>query len=485
MIKKIKSFLFENKNSRQTVAKNTFWLGVSQIGSRLIRAAIMIYAARILGAGEYGVFSYALSLAGFFTVFADTGISAIMTREASKNPDKKSEVFSTAFWIKSGMLIFSTALLIFVAPHFSNITAANALLPIIGVLVIMDGIRDFGTSFFKALEKMELEAFVTTLTNIGIAAFGFIILAYSRTAGALAISYVASSALGTMAAIFILKEEFVKVISHFRREMIKPLLVAIGPLAAFNLLGVFMLNTDVVMIGWFRNAENIGYYSVAQRVIQIFYAFPGVLASAMFPAMSKAVGEKNHGKSRLLVEYGITAVMVMAIPMVLGGIILGHQIIQLLYGAQYIPAVRTFQILMLTLWVLFPGLILSNYNIAYDAQKKIVVAFLLGSLGNVAFNFLLIPKFGIEGSAVSTVLAQLLNFGYIWFVMKKINYFAVSKHFKKIIPAAIFMSIGALTMKTLGVNVIINIVLSAGIYGGSLYVLREKLLYEIRTAIRS
>ncbi|PIY59464.1 flippase, partial [Candidatus Wolfebacteria bacterium CG_4_10_14_0_8_um_filter_37_11] len=48
--------------------------------SRLIRAAIIIYAARVLGAAEYGIFSYVLSFAGFFTIFADLGVSPLMTR---------------------------------------------------------------------------------------------------------------------------------------------------------------------------------------------------------------------------------------------------------------------------------------------------------------------------------------------------------------------------------------------------------------------
>lgn len=485
MIKKIKSLLFENKNSRQTVAKNTFWLAFSQIGSRLIRAGIMIYAARILGAEQYGVFSYALSLAGFFTVFADTGISAILTRETSKDAARRSDYFSTAFWIKLGMLITSALLLVFVAPHFSNIDAAKALLPIIAVLVIMDGIRDLAVAVFKSMERMELEALVTTLTNVGIAIFGFVILFYSQTANALATSYAASSALGTMAAVFILKEEFIKVFSNFRRELLRPLLSALGPLALFNLLGVFMLNTDTIMIGWFRDAESIGYYSVAQRVIQIFYAFPGVLASAMFPIMAKSVGENNHDKSRKLAEYGLIAVMAMALPMVLGGILLGKEIINLLYGQEYLSATLTFQILMTTLLVLFPGLILSNYNIAYNAQKKIVVAFILGSGGNVLFNFLLIPRWGIVGSAIATVIAQSLNFGYIWMVMKKINYFEIKGYFRNIIPALFAMCAGTIIMKLIGLNVIVNICMSAIIYVGYLYARKEKLLGEIISALRS
>jgi len=72
---KIKEFLFENKSMRQMVAKNTAWLAIGEMVSRLIRAGLIIYAARVLGTEGYGVFSYALSLAALFTIFSDIGLS--------------------------------------------------------------------------------------------------------------------------------------------------------------------------------------------------------------------------------------------------------------------------------------------------------------------------------------------------------------------------------------------------------------------------
>ncbi|KKL89073.1 hypothetical protein LCGC14_1918330, partial [marine sediment metagenome] len=123
---KIKDFLFKNKNVKQIIAKNVFWLGVGQVGSRIIRAFIIIYAARLLGAAEYGVFSYALGLAGFFTVFADIGLSPILTREVAKKPGRGSYYFATTFWMKIILLAVTSLLVIFLAPQFSGIEAAKA-----------------------------------------------------------------------------------------------------------------------------------------------------------------------------------------------------------------------------------------------------------------------------------------------------------------------------------------------------------------------
>ena len=104
MFKKIKEFLFENKNSRQTIAKNSFWLSLANFGGRAIKAAIIIYAARVLGAAGYGVFSYVITLAGFFSLFMDPGINNVLIREGAKvSEGERAKTFGTIFIIKLGL----------------------------------------------------------------------------------------------------------------------------------------------------------------------------------------------------------------------------------------------------------------------------------------------------------------------------------------------------------------------------------------------
>src|SRR3989304_2441108 len=100
MVKKIKEFLFQNKNIRQTIAKNAFWLSFGEIIGRILRAGVVIYSARILGAEQWGVFSYAITLAAMFTIFSDIGLSSVLTREAAKDPLNRDRYFSTIFVFK-------------------------------------------------------------------------------------------------------------------------------------------------------------------------------------------------------------------------------------------------------------------------------------------------------------------------------------------------------------------------------------------------
>ena len=77
------SFFLDNINLKQTILKNTFWLVMAEIIIRILKLVLVIYVARILGATEYGKFTFALSFAMLFVALSDLGLSPITVREFS------------------------------------------------------------------------------------------------------------------------------------------------------------------------------------------------------------------------------------------------------------------------------------------------------------------------------------------------------------------------------------------------------------------
>lgn len=485
MLLRLKELLFTNRNARQTIAKNIFWLGVGQIGGRLFRATIIIYAARVLGAAEYGIFSYALGLAGFFTIFADLGVSPLLTREIASHPEKQTSYFASAFWIKIFLLTITSVLIIFAAPKFSNIEEIVVLLPFVALLVVFDNLRDLIFAYFKGIEKMEWEAFLVVIMNITIALTGFIVLSFYKTAGALLFSYIASVAILSAASFYFIKNLIIKIFKDFDKKIALQFFHDCWPLAFTGLFGVFMLNIDIVMLGWWRTLEEIGYYSASQRVVQILYVLPAILASSAFPTMARFIKQNESGKAKILNEKSMVALYFIAIPLAIGGIVLASPIIELLFGKEYLPASQSFQILLATLLINFPGAVLSNLIIARNQQTKLVGYVIAGSLSNVIFNTLLIPSFGISGAAIATLISQSVYFAPVWLKIKKISNFNTLRYLKKIIAGAVIMGIFSFVLNKLDLNVIINIILSAGIYFSILYLLKESIILEIKSLTKS
>ena len=475
MDSKIKSFLFQNTSTGQTIAKNTFWLGASNVGSRLIKLILMVYAARILGTSGYGVFSYALGLSILFSVLSDIGINSLTTREVSSSDKPHQKFIATSLMIRLVLIIISILAIILIAPLFTKIPEVIPLLPVIAILIALDSMRNFALAINRGEQKMEIEAVVLIVTNVTIVVVGIITLIAFATSRALTAAYAIGTGVGLIIALAILRRHFRNILRYFDRRMVKDIIKNAWPFALLGLSGVIMINTDLVMIGALRGASEVGLYSAAQKPIQVLYSIPVMIASAFFPAITKFVNKDNKKLGRVM-EKTIAATLLVGMPIAFGGIILGKQIIGFLFGGAYISATFAFQILLLTVLITFPSAVVAHAIFAYNKPKNFIWFLVFGVIGNIFLNILLIPKYGIVGSAFATIGAELAANSFIWFRMRKINPFSVLPHTKKIITATALMTVLAIFIQIMGVNPLINIILSASAYFGFLKVLKEPLL---------
>ncbi|MBI3046035.1 MAG: flippase [Candidatus Harrisonbacteria bacterium] len=418
MFQKLKFFLFENQGLKQKIAKNTFWLFFGQIFGRLIRVAIVVYAARILGPASWGAFSYAMSFAAFMSIFSDVGVNAIVTKESSRNPELANHYFSTALGIKLLLLTAGMILVIFGAPFITKIEEAKILLPIIALVILFDSLRNFGFAISRAKEKMELEGLNEIITNFFISSLGFLALQTSKSSYALTIGYAIAVAIGFGLIAFQLRHYFRNFFSYFDWTLIKPILKTAWPFALASSLGAIMINTDTLILGWLKTAEAVGWYSAAQRPVQLLYVLPTLFAVSLFPNLSRLA--KNDPKRFKAVFLGsLKIALAAALPITVVGIIFGQEIINLLFGLEYQNAVLPFQILMATILIIFPSAIVTNASLAADQQKNFIIFSLLGAFGNVILDIILIPKYGLAGCAAATVFTQIIANSFIWYKLKR------------------------------------------------------------------
>jgi O-antigen/teichoic acid export membrane protein len=483
MIRRIRSFLFENKTVKQTAAKNTVWLTISNFGGRALKAIIIIYSARVLGAAGYGVFSYAVALAGFFTLFLDPGVNSIVMREVPKEDEAgRLRVLATTLVLKIVLIAAMVAFVLFVAPSFSTLPGAVALLPIVALIITFDTTREFFSAFIRANEKMEWEAGIFLLTNLMILVTGFLFLFYSKTPLALGWAYVVGTALGAVTAVVILRKRLSHIFSHFSAALIRPILASAWPFAVTGALGILLTNTDILIISWMRSASEVGIYSAAIRIIQVLYVLPAIFQFSTLPVLAR-LANKDNERFRRVFEGTVGFIFLASVPLALGGAVLGTQVMALVFGTAYASGGWAFKLLMLTMIVDYPAAIISNAIFVYDRQKSLIIASLIGGVLNVGFDLLFIPRFGMAGSAFGTLLAQIAVNWYLWHMMKKINYFEVLPRLRKIAMAGVGMAAVTVALFIFNVNVILNIGISGVTYFLLLYFLREPLLAEMKSAL--
>ncbi|MBU6142025.1 flippase [Patescibacteria group bacterium] len=483
MFSSIRGFLFENRTQKQTVAKNTFWLFLGQASGRILRVILVIFAARILGPESWGAFSYVMSLVAFLLIFSDVGISAIVTRESAKDLSRSAEYFSTAFFLKIVLLAAGSCLLIFGAPYLTKIPEARGLLTVVTFLLIFDSLRNFGFAISRAIERMQWEAADEIVTNLMITGLGIAALLHSGGTEALAYAYIIGTAVGMILMFILLRNYIARLFTHFQKELIRPILTSSLPFAFASFLGAIMINTDLIMLGWMRSPAEIGFYSAAQRPVQFLYTLAGLFAASLFPILSKLAHDERNVRFRYILERTLTASLFAAIPAVVIGLPLSTGIIRLLFGAQYLPATASFQVLLLTVAIIFPSVIISNSLLAYDQQKQFVTFSLVGAVGNILFNFLLIPAFGIVGCSISTLATQIIANAFIWHRMNEVVPFTVMPRLVKIVTASVLAALVAVLLQIIQPSVLIDLAAATAMYLGMLALWKEEAFTYILTLL--
>lgn len=479
LIKKINKVFFNKKDIRGVILKNFIWLFVGNAGSRFLKAVITIYAARKLGVSEYGIFSYALGLAGFFIFFKNIGVDAILTREIVKHPEKKHQYFFTAFLIEIVLLIITAFLIIFIAPFFSKMTSAVILLPFVAFMLIFDDLIGLFSAFFRGIEKMELESIINVTTNIAIVIFGFLALYFFGTPKIFAIGYMLASATGVVIAVSLVRNYTRFSFENFDKNLVFPILRSSWPFAISGLAGMFLFNTDVILMGWWRTILEIGFYAAAQKLSGILNLGITLIGISIFPMLSRFANEENKENMKLLMESVMKLVFFITIPLIAGGIILREQLMIFVFGQEYALAAGAFAILLFSIAAIYPLTILTNFVFAYNKHLRMVRYSLTSSICNLTLGFLLIPKYGMIGASLAMVLSNFVYLVLLWRFSKKINDFYVFPGIFKIFIATLSMGIITFILKNIGLHVIINILISGLFYIFILYWLKEKILKEL------
>lgn len=171
----VKEFLFYQRAVKQIVAKNAFWLVFAEFGSRLFKFFLLVFAARILGATEYGKFSFALAFATFFIVFADLGLDSILIRELAKDKSQENK-FSAIFTLRLLLSLFMLVVICAGSLFVSQDPIIRLAIWIFAIYIFFQSVKTVFLAFFQARQRMEYVALSQIFDSALIAVLGFFVL---------------------------------------------------------------------------------------------------------------------------------------------------------------------------------------------------------------------------------------------------------------------------------------------------------------------
>ena len=389
--------------------KNTSWLFVEKILRMIVGLFVGIWVARYLGPEQFGLFSYAQSFVGLFTAIATLGLDGIVVRELVKDESRRDELIGTAFYLK---LIGAIAVLIVLAVAIqftSNDHYTNILVFIIASATIFQAFNVVDMYFqAKVLSKYVVYANVISLFISSIVKIVLILNDAPLIAFAWATLF-DSIVLALGFIYYYVKNSSIFNIKNliFKRETAVSLLKDSWPLILSGIVVSIYMKIDQVMIQEMMGSEAVGQYAAAVRISEAWYFIPAVIASSLFPAIissKKQSEELYYARLQKLYDLMVWMAIAIALPMTF----LSDWLINLLYGELYNQAGS---VLMIHIWAgVFVGLGVASGK-WFMTENLIMLSFwrtFNGMVINIILNFMLIPKYGVQGAAIATLFSQII-----------------------------------------------------------------------------
>jgi len=398
----IRLFLFNNLTIKQTIFKNTFWISLSSGIGKLLRMILIIYIARILGATEYGKFTFALAFISVFVFLFDLGISTILTREFSRNKERERE-FSSLLSLK---ILFGFGSLILIGIISFFITSDIEIQKMIWILALFSFVSQFPEIFYaflRARQRMEYEAWTNIFQASVILLFGFLVIIYFPSLKNISYSYLFAAVVSVIPFLVFFHWKIFPLKLSFETGIWKSFLVESWPLALISVFSLLYGYFDSITMGFLGQITQTGWYNAALKIINIVLIPTGIVALCFYPVLSKFSKESKE-RFQKVYDHLIETMIFLSLPIVVGGWILAPKIIELVYGQDYLNSILAFQILLIMAGFSFLAVSLNQVLIAADQQKKFLLIAITGATINIILNLILIPKFSLNGAAISSVV---------------------------------------------------------------------------------
>ncbi|MDD3854351.1 flippase [Sulfurimonas sp.] len=421
MLTKLKSL--QKHSGFMRYFKNTSWLLGEKILRMVVGLFVGIWVARYLGPEQFGLFSYAQSFVGLFAAIATLGLDGIVIRELVKDESRRDELIGTAFWLKL-MGAFAVLLILAIAVNFtSNDHATNIIVFIVAGATVFQAFNVVDFYFqSKVLSKYIVYANVISLffssvvkialilNEAPLVAFAWVVLFDSFV---LALGYIyfyirnrhceRSEAIQQTTVIASKAKQSILSLT-FNKSIAVGLLKDSWPLILSGIVVSIYMKIDQVMIMQMLDTNAVGQYAAAVRISEAWYFIPMVVASSLFPAIinaKKQSEELYYTRLQRLYDLMVWMAIAIALPMTF----LSDWIVNLLYGGQYHEAGS---VLMIHIWAgvfVFLGVASGKWFVSENLQILAFWRTFSGMAMNVILNFILIPKYGVNGAAVATLIS--------------------------------------------------------------------------------
>lgn len=463
----------ENKGLTRTIFKNALAITGGSLALRVLNFLFTILVVRQLGDDGFGKYSIVLAFVGLFQIFAELGMSQYVMREIARNHDRARSLFWNLVALR---FLLGLAGMIFIP--IGAILYGYSTELVIGVLIytvtfLLSAIAMPLTVLLTAFERLGFVTFLTVLTQAIFIAFGALFMILQLNFIWLIIAALISLLPQIALAIWIIRRDNIPLFPVRIAPRNWPGLLRAGvPFGIISLALTIAFSIDTVMLSGQVSEHAVGWYNVAYNLVRsLMFIFTG-FSQAMVPSLSRTFVNDAH-QVESWYRRSVKFIMILSLPLAVGGMALAFPLISFLYTDQFLPAASALQVLIWDVPLLMFTSFCGNMTTVVGEEKAAARIYSINAAANVILNLYAIPRFGIVGAALVTVVTDLI--GALQFHMllrRKLNLPSVTSILLRVILAAALMGAIVITLSQQHLQLFILIGIGAIVYLALILALR-------------
>ena len=388
-------------------SSNLIWVTLSDVLAKGATIFATIYLARILGVTEFGVLSLGIAIAGTVWPLVDLGTNGYGIREVARNPASAQTLMSSLNSMRlaaSVVVIIATGIII----HLLGFEDSKkwTVLATLGYLSAHAISPDW---VVRGLERMSIGFAMNSIAAVSFI-LGTVVFVSGPDDTAIA-GLVRSVAfgIGSVAGILILirykniryrftakLSDWFALIKQTYHFLINRVATNLGQYIPFFAVSIVLADTDT------------GLFAAPHRLYIIAVSGMAAITTAVYPILTdlhQKDPEKFRRFQRKLVDY----ILLLFVPAAGLGVIAPEQLMDLIFGADYLAASSVLTIMLLTLPMLAMRSLFMFTLLSAGHEKYAFPANMAGVAVQLVIAVILVPTIGIEGAAIGMLVGELTS----------------------------------------------------------------------------
>lgn len=456
--------------------------------------AVIIFS-NILGAELMGVYYLFFTYLAIFELIGNGGIGSVAQKVSSgvdsavqkfvAEGNEQNEYYSAYFVIRLTFTVIATVLMVCT---FHFLDSLEGYLPFLMGALVAGAFSGMITSGIRAKQKISWYSIVNLLSQLVYYVLAVVLVCLGYSLAGVFGGYIAGLVVLGVLSLFVFRYRFCRFSKVHVVDILKFSVWSI----IIGGMSVIIQATDTFLIEYYLGDAAVGVYRVALHVTLVSLLAVNAVNTVIAPRMSRCFAEGDSAGIAELAKNAVTYGLMLAVPAAFGGIVLARPILYILYGSEFASGSTALQLLLLFQAIM---VVQSVLLVVFANIRRIGISCVLVGIGfavNLILDIILIPKIGINGAALASLVSAVVSTILLIVVVNRYQQFCVDAgRIVRICIASVLMCLAIYGLKKLLdgtaitlVSVLAVIACGVAVYAGVLFLIDSELRKKVLGLIR-